>query len=68
MRKIELIKGNLTLKDKVEGFLEREITAFGNSAKADCPKRFIGRKAYVLICKNGAKKRVDKGIRKNKSS
>jgi putative transposon-encoded protein len=52
MRKIELIKGNLTLKDKIEGFLERIVTPIGNSAKIDCPKRFMGRRAYLLICED----------------
>lgn len=52
-RKIELRKGTLILKeDKVEGFLERIITPFGTSAKADVPKRYIGRRAYVIIVKD----------------
>ena len=55
MRKIELIKGDLKLSDKIEGFLERTITPIGNSAKADCPRRFIGRRAYLLIAKKEEK-------------
>jgi putative transposon-encoded protein len=52
MRKIELKKGNLTLKDReVLGFLERKVTPIGNSAKVDCPKRFIGKRAYLIIIK-----------------
>lgn len=58
MRIVELNKGNLTLKDKIEGFLERTVTSIGNSGKVDCPKRFIGRRVYILISKeNGSKKR-----------
>lgn len=49
MRNIELKKGDLLLRDKITGFLEREVTAFGNSAKVDCPKKFIGRRVYLLI-------------------
>ena len=60
MRIIELNKGNLNLKDKIDGFLERTVTPIGNSAKVDCPKRFMGRRAYILICKNGTKKRLKK--------
>lgn len=56
MRIIELKKGDLTLKDKIEGFLERTATPLGNSGKVDCPKRFIGRRVYILISKNGTKK------------
>jgi len=52
-RKIELNQGKLQLTEtKVEGFLERTITPIGTSAKADVPKRYIGRRAYVIIIKN----------------
>ena len=52
-RKIELNKGKLTLTEKqIEGFLERTITPIGTSAKADVPKRYIGRRAYVIISKH----------------
>ena len=58
MRIIELKKEDLTLKDKIEGFLERTVTPLGNSGKVDCPKRFIGRRVYILIAqKDGTKKK-----------
>ena len=51
-RKIELDQGKLQLTEsKVEGFLERTVTPIGTSAKADVPKRYIGRRAYVIIIK-----------------
>ena len=51
-RKIELRKGNLILTErKIEGFLERIVTPIGTSAKADVPRRFIGRRVYVIITK-----------------
>lgn len=51
-RKIELKKEELTLTDKkVDGFLERTVTPIGTSAKADVPRRFLGRRAYVIIMK-----------------
>ncbi|MBM4249343.1 MAG: DUF2080 family transposase-associated protein [Euryarchaeota archaeon] len=52
MRRIELKKGNLTLSDEVVGFLERTVTKFGTSAKVDCPRRFIGHRVYLLVCRN----------------
>jgi len=53
VRKIELKKEKLTLtEDEVEGFLERIVTPIGTSAKADVPKRFLGRRAYVIILKH----------------
>jgi len=55
-RKIELKKGNLSLTDnEVECFLERIITPIGTSAKADVPKRFLKRRAYVIITKKKVK-------------
>jgi putative transposon-encoded protein len=51
MKKIEINKGKLTLKDEVIGFLERDVTPFGTSAKVDCPKKFIGKKVYIIITK-----------------
>ena len=65
MRTIDLNKGNLHLKDKIEGFLERIVTPIGNSGKADVPKRFIGRRVYVLISQDESKKR-DKIIARRK--
>ena len=47
---IELKKGKLVLReDEIEGFLERTVTPFGTSAKADVPKKYIGRRVYVII-------------------
>jgi putative transposon-encoded protein len=58
MRIVELNKGNFVLKDKIEGFLERIVTPIGNSGKVDCPKKFIGRRVYILISEeNGIKKK-----------
>ena len=52
-RTIELKKESLILKDnEIEGFLERVITPFGTSAKADVPKKYIGRRVYVIITKD----------------
>lgn len=52
MRIIKLNKGKLVLKDEeIEGFLERKVTPIGTSAKADVPKRYLGRRVYVIITK-----------------
>jgi len=51
MRVIKLEKGQLTLQeDQILGFMERTVTPFGNSAKVDCPKQYIGKRAYLVIC------------------
>ncbi|MCZ7398455.1 MAG: DUF2080 family transposase-associated protein [Candidatus Methanoperedens sp.] len=52
-RYIELKKTELVLKDnEIDGFLERVVTPFGTSAKADVPKKYIGRRVYVIITKS----------------
>lgn len=51
-RIIELKKEDLILKDdEIEGFLERVVTPFGTSAKADIPRKYIGKRVYVIITK-----------------
>jgi putative transposon-encoded protein len=50
MRIIKLNKGKLVLKDEeVEGFLERVVTPIGTSAKADVPRKYLGKRVYVIV-------------------
>jgi Putative transposon-encoded protein len=35
--------------DDIHGFIVREVTKFGNSAKVDCPKEYLGRTVYLVI-------------------
>ena len=42
----------IVLKDeKIEGFFERTVNSIGTSAKVDVPKRYMGKRAYVVIVK-----------------
>jgi putative transposon-encoded protein len=52
MRIVKLKKGNFTLEDEVIGFLEKRVTKFGTGAKIDCPKEYLGKRVYVLVCKD----------------
>jgi putative transposon-encoded protein len=52
MRVIKLKKGNFTLEDEVIGFLEKRVTKFGTGAKIDCPKEYLGKRVYILVCKD----------------
>lgn len=52
MRRIDVKKGDFTLKEKIEVIYEKKITTFGNSAKIDAPKKYIGKRAYVVIVKD----------------
>ena len=57
MKTIKLNKGKLSLKeDEIEGFLERIVTPIGTSAKADVPRRYLKRRAYVIITKKKVKR------------
>lgn len=43
----------LTLRG-VEGFFEKVVSRFGNGAKIDCPRQYLGRPVYVVIRRPGA--------------
>ena len=56
MRIIKVNKGKLVLKDEeIEGFLERVVTPIGTSAKADVPRKYLGKRVYVIITKKKVK-------------
>ena len=51
-RIIEINKGKLRLTDdQIEGFLERIVNKIGTSAKVDVPKKYLNKRAYVIIVK-----------------
>jgi putative transposon-encoded protein len=52
MRKIDVARGNLILRENVEVVYEKRITPFGNSGKVDAPKKYIGKRAYVVIVRD----------------
>ena len=51
-RKIQVINGDFTLTDNVEVVYEKIVTPFGTSAKIDSQKKYIGKRAYVIILKD----------------
>ena len=52
-RKVEAIAGGkIKLEDEVEEIFEKKITPYGNGAKIDSQKKFIGKKVIVLILKD----------------
>lgn len=40
---------NKLIIEGVKFYFEKEITKFGNSAKIDCPKKYLGKKAIIII-------------------
>jgi putative transposon-encoded protein len=51
MRKATIRKGKLHLVDDIEHVYEKTITKFGTGAKISAPKKYIGKKVYVLVRK-----------------
>ena len=49
MRKVEIQAQNHLEIDNIEGFFVRKVTKFGNSAKVDCPKEYLGCTVYLMI-------------------
>ena len=47
MRKVKVNVTNHLEIDNIEGFIIRRVTPFGNSAKVDCPKQYLGREVYL---------------------
>jgi len=41
--------------ENIDGVIQKTVTAFGNGAKVDCLKEYIGRPAYIIICKENPK-------------
>lgn len=42
------VKARLVVEN-VKFYFEKRVTKFGNSAKIDCPKKYVGRKAVVIV-------------------
>ena len=50
-RKLILTKENLVLTDEIEGFIQKKVTPFGTGAHITCPKKYIGKRVYLVICR-----------------
>jgi putative transposon-encoded protein len=52
-RKVNAIAGGkIKIEDNVEEMFEKTVTPYGNGAKIDSQKKFIGKKAIVFILKD----------------
>ncbi len=49
--RIDLKDEELHLSDEVEGFLRKEVKPHGNGAHVLCPKEYMGRDVYLVVCK-----------------
>ncbi len=53
MREIDaILHGKITIRDDVEEIFEKRITPYGNGAKIDAQKKYIGKRVYVIVLKD----------------
>jgi len=52
MKRIEVDKGKLVLTEGVIGFFQKTVTRFGTGAKIDCPKEYLDKIVYVVVCED----------------
>jgi len=49
MKKVPIHAQSHLELDGIQGFFIRKVTKFGNSAKVDYPKEYLGRTVYLVI-------------------
>jgi len=49
MKKVQIIKKTKLIIENIDGFMIREVTPFGTSAKVSCPKEYLGKKVYLVF-------------------
>ena len=52
MKKVKIEKVSKLVLENIEGFVVRDVTSFGTSAKVSCPKEYLGRKVYLVFVKD----------------
>lgn len=54
MREIKaVVGGKLSIKDDVEEIYEKRVTPYGNGAKIDAQKKYIGKRVFVIVLNDG---------------
>ena len=56
MKKVDINSKNKLVLENIEGFVKRQVTKFGNSAKVSCPKEYLGKEVYLVFVKNDSHK------------
>ncbi len=49
MKKVQIISKTKLVLEDINGFIIREVTPFGTSAKVSCPKEYLGKKVYLVF-------------------
>jgi len=45
------VDNEITVRN-IQAYMERTVTEFGSGANVDCPKEFLGKKAFLIIKKD----------------
>lgn len=53
MKKVKLETLTELWVSGIRGFIQRKVTPFGNGAKVDCPKEYLGKTVYLVILDYG---------------
>jgi len=51
MKRLDLDAKFITLTDQVLDIYQETVTKYGTGAKVNCPKKYLGKTVYVVICK-----------------
>ena len=52
MRKVYLERTTELRVTGILGFIRKKVTPFGNGAKVDCPKEYLGKTVYLVVCED----------------
>ena len=52
MKKVKIINKTKLIIEGIDGFVVREVTPFGTSAKVSCPKEYLRKKVYLVFLKD----------------
>lgn len=52
MKRKDIINKTTLQVENIKGFLIGRVTKFGSGAKVNCPKKYLGKTVYLIICKD----------------
>ncbi|MBI4449136.1 DUF2080 family transposase-associated protein [Candidatus Woesearchaeota archaeon] len=55
MKRVPLHSATTLTLENIQGFLIREVTPIGTSAKVNCPKEYLGKTVYLVILRDKPK-------------
>ena len=50
MKRVNIEKTTEITVKGISGFVKKKVTKFGTGAKVDCPKEYLGRTVYLVVC------------------